>query len=698
MEATARLPTGIRWSVLRADPLLRLCLLVLGILGVPFFVPLLSPETLTHFSENLVDLLQFPMVILAFGYGLGRIEHPEQRRFAVYVMAAIALWWAVRLSYIVLPGAVGTPLGDIGGDLSYMLFYFFIVLAIEARPHLPAGWSEADPTRRLRNTSIAAVLFTMLGYFVIIPSALNYAAYNTWIPSLYMYVALDLYLVARFFHAVHGCKSGPFRAIYLLLGLTAVCWAIFDVLECLMWAGVLELPSGNAIDLLWWIPIPLLLVAGRGLHVATTALESDESSPRFDCPEPGTLRAVAPQVVVAFVIPAMHLAFYSAGLLDTESRSARDILVLLSLPVLGSLLVLQQIILERANRSLQSELQQVNAQLHQSQKMEAIGRLAGGVAHDFNNLLTAIMGHTGLALKRLPPDTPVRNEINQIEKASGRAAQLIKQLLAFGRRQVLQPEVIDLNAVVTDMQEMLQRLIGEDIALVTELADDLGLVNADRSQLEQVIMNLCINARDAMPQGGRLSLITSNEHFPRVERAGEETEDPLGRQVVLAVCDTGIGMSPETQERAFEPFFTTKARDKGTGLGLSTVYGIVRQSGGHILLRSKPGHGTTFRIYLPRREQEAEPSSEAVQHHETSSNIAGGETILLAEDEPSVRELVRDILETHSYRVLEAADGREALQVYERYNGTIDLLLTDVIMPVMGGASWRARSGSTNPI
>jgi two-component system cell cycle sensor histidine kinase/response regulator CckA len=232
---------------------------------------------------------------------------------------------------------------------------------------------------------------------------------------------------------------------------------------------------------------------------------------------------------------------------------------------------------------------------------------------------------------------------------------------------------------------MLQRLIGEDVELVTELADDLGRVRADRGQLEQVIMNLCVNARDAMPHGGRLSLSTANEQFPGVATSDEEAEGPHGRQVALVVSDSGTGMSPATQERAFEPFFTTKDRDKGTGLGLSTVYGSVRQSGGHILLRSEPGKGTTFRIYLPRRKEEAAPSADAGRQREAAPGLGGGETILLVEDEGAVRELSRDILGMHGYCVLEAADGREALQVYEGHDGKIDLLLTDVIMPLMGG-------------
>ena len=687
LDASRALPGAFPWRALLADPIVRLGAFVLGALSLPFLFPGISAQTLESYSERYVDLIRFPLLLLAVGYGLRRIAHREQRRFSIYLMCALGAWWAVRLSYLMFPDAPGTAVGDMAVDLLYVAFYVFMILAIESRPHLESGWSAVDPARKFRTANALAFLFAMLAYFVFIPSALNYEFYYTWLPSLYMYVTLDLYLAVRFFNAGVTNPSSPFRGVYVLLGFAALGWAVFDAFECLSWAGVLVIPSGTAIDLLWWIPIPLVLLAARLQYLAWPNPRRDLPADRFEFGKPGTLRAVVPQIVVAFLIPVVHLAFYGAGLLDAESRAARELLIVGSLLVSGALVLIQQYILERGNRSLQVELRQVNEQLEQSQKMEAVGRLAGGVAHDFNNLLTAIMGNTRLLLDRLPEGSDDRCEVERIDHASRRAATLTKQLLAFSRRQVLRPEIVDLNSVVTDIREMLQRLIGENIELVCTLDPDLGSIRADRGQLEQVILNLCVNARDAMPDGGRLTIHSFRQHLPG-EPTGDDGDLPQGPQVVLVVRDTGHGMDAPTRERVFEPFFTTKERGKGTGLGLSTVYGIVRQSGGHIRLESEPGRGATFWVYFPWRAEPATASrpdpDDSGRTREISSS-SGDETVLLVEDEEVVRDLAREILTMNGYRVVTANQGLDALRAYGAHKGRIDLLLTDVVMPVMGG-------------
>jgi PAS domain S-box-containing protein len=318
--------------------------------------------------------------------------------------------------------------------------------------------------------------------------------------------------------------------------------------------------------------------------------------------------------------------------------------------------------------------------LLQSQKMEAVGRLAGGIAHDFNNLLTVITGRSELLLERLPPDEPLRRDIELFQKTADRAAGLTRQLLAFSRRQVLQPRVLDLSEVVTGLSGILRRLIGEHVDLVIALDPALGHVRADPGQLEQVIVNLVLNARDAMPLGGRLTIETA-----RVDIDAASPEVPgvsPGSYVTLAVTDTGIGMDQETRQRAFEPFFTTKEPGKGTGLGLATVYGIVEQSEGKISVASEPGQGTTFRIYLPRVEHAVETAPLVAASPESPR---GGGTILLVEDEDPVRDLVLEILEGEGYTVLAARDPGAALLVAERHRGPIHLLLTDVVMPHMSG-------------
>ena len=316
---------------------------------------------------------------------------------------------------------------------------------------------------------------------------------------------------------------------------------------------------------------------------------------------------------------------------------------------------------------------ELELQLAQSQKIEAVGRLAGGVAHDFNNLLTVIKSYSTILLSALEGDAR-REDVEEIDAAADRAAALTRQLLAFSRRQVMQPRPLRLNAVVTDIEKMLRRLIGEDVALVTRLDPSLWLVHADPGQIEQVVMNLAVNARDAMPNGGHLTIETAN-----VQR-----DD--GSYVMLAISDTGTGMTPDVREHLFEPFFTTKEKGKGTGLGLSTVYGIVTQSGGDITVQAEPGSGSTFRIFLPQLATE-EGSHPVMERTATVAAPRGNETILLVEDDTALRTLAERILRGYGYTVLVANNGQHALALAGEYGGSIDLVTTDVVMPEMSGAA-----------
>ena len=326
-------------------------------------------------------------------------------------------------------------------------------------------------------------------------------------------------------------------------------------------------------------------------------------------------------------------------------------------------------------------------QLRQAQKMEAVGRLAGGVAHDFNNLLMVIKGHTELLLSSLPPSGPVAHKIEQIDRSADRATALTRQLLAFSRLQVLQPRVMNLNAVIEDMGKLLPRLIGEDIDLAIRPGSDIGMIRADASQLEQIIMNLVVNARDAMPGGGRLLIETANAELDFNYSSSHPMVRP-GRYVLLAVSDNGTGMDAETQAHIFEPFFTTKEQGKGTGLGLSTVYGVVKQSGGFVWVYSEVGKGTCFKIYLPRVDQPAEIPGAPQAFAEAPR---GTETVLLAEDEQDVREVAREFLESGGYTVLEAPDGASAFQLAAAHAGEISLLITDMVMPGITGQELAAR-------
>ena len=330
-----------------------------------------------------------------------------------------------------------------------------------------------------------------------------------------------------------------------------------------------------------------------------------------------------------------------------------------------------------------TDRRQLEEQLRQSQKMEAVGRLAGGIAHDFNNLLMVIQGYADLLADRLAAGDPLRRNAEQIQTASQRATSLTRQLLAFSRKQMLAPKVISIQSIFVDMERILRRLIGEDIQLETSSTADVGLIKADRSQIEQVILNLAVNARDAMPQGGRLTIETANVDLDAAYSGSPAVLAP-GKYVMLAVTDNGCGMDAETQTHIFEPFFTTKEKGKGTGLGLATVYGIVKQSGGYVWVYSEPDRGTSFKIYLPRIEDE-EGERGRDRRTDVQSIERGSETILLVEDEKGVRELAREYLEMSGYTVIEAEDGHTALELAAMHAGTIHLLMTDVVMPGISG-------------
>jgi PAS domain S-box-containing protein len=331
-------------------------------------------------------------------------------------------------------------------------------------------------------------------------------------------------------------------------------------------------------------------------------------------------------------------------------------------------------------------------QLRQAQKMEAVGMLAGGVAHDFNNLLTIITGYSQLILNSIRADDPNRHSVEQIMKAGERAAALTKQLLAFSRRQVLQAKVLDLNKLVGSLASMLQRLIGEDVDLRLVLPLDLGRVSADPGQIEQVLMNLVVNARDAMPKGGVLTVETKNVFLDESYVSRHSSAKP-GQYILLAVSDTGAGMDKATLARLFEPFFTTKGTGKGTGLGLSTVFGIVKQSGGSVEVYSEPGHGTSVKVYLPRIDQPV--SIEA--KNERKMAVRGSETILLVEDDEMVRTLVRETLQREGYHILDAAGPLEARRISEQHNGVIQLMVTDVVMPKVNGRELAEQIGKRRP-
>ncbi len=345
-------------------------------------------------------------------------------------------------------------------------------------------------------------------------------------------------------------------------------------------------------------------------------------------------------------------------------------------------------------KRMEEERQKLEQRLQQSRKMEAIGTLAGGVAHDFNNLLTTILGHADLALSELRPHDPLYEDLMEIKRAGEKAAGLTRQLLSFSRKETRSPQLLDLNTVLRDMHKMLRRLVPEDIELVVDLQENLWPLYMDPSQMDQVIINLVVNARDAMPDGGTLTIETTNVELDRAYFKDRGLEEEPGKFVLLAVTDTGVGMTEAVRSRMFEPFFTTKSRGTGTGLGLATVFGIVKQNRGYVWAYSEPGHGTTMKVYLPRTSRD---TGEGGGSDLVLVRPTGSETVLVVEDNDAVRKLTTAALRRFGYRVLDAPNGEEALDVARAFRGHIHLLLTDVIMPGMSGKALSARLGAWHP-
>ncbi|HEY0997690.1 MAG TPA: ATP-binding protein, partial [Gemmatimonadaceae bacterium] len=408
-------------------------------------------------------------------------------------------------------------------------------------------------------------------------------------------------------------------------------------------------------------------------------------------PEPGTHRLDADLLPLLHQVLRDGIPLLNHRVVTHDGTHRRTCCTVSVFPVRGPDREVTGVACVAVDTSAQDDLE---LQLLQAQKMDAVGRLAGGIAHDFNNLLTVITSYASLALESLPPDTPLRADMQEIRAAADRATALTRQLLAFSRKQVMQPRVVHLNDLAHDMERMLQRLIGEDVELALDLAPDVGFVFADPGQLQQVLLNLAVNARDAMPGGGHLVIETANATLSRELSIGALGAS-AGEYVTLTVADTGAGMTPETQAHLFEPFFTTKPMGHGTGLGLATVYGVVKQSGGDIHVQSAPGEGTRVRIYLPRHHIADEGSD--VSPHAAAVPRPGTETVLLLEDDGALRALAARILAGAGYRIIEAGDPEEALHRSAMHDGPVHLLLTDVVMPGLNGREVAERITASRP-
>jgi signal transduction histidine kinase len=633
-----------------------------------------------------LDRIVLPLMIAFFFLRTRHVDGPEERRFWRLIIAGLIAWLAGTSLYLVSALAELPRSIDLAVDGCYIMLYLFMFLAGDQQPQLPDGWSKRDVLYPFNLVSATVFIAIVFCYMVVVPWAVEQSENAQFFASFNLYVTLDCILTLRFLLLWRASEQLRWRRCFVLLAAATAALAVGDLLEGMSFAGYLEMVAGARADLVWLIPH--LCLAG----VALTCTRDEWTTQRADAGSSRRVQSLLP--VYAFVLPLVHLGLYLLDYLDPAARPSREAIVFFGLVVFAVLSLVQQTRLEGTVTALRADLmiRAMDDTMRQSQRMESIGRLAGGVAHDLNNLLMVIKSYAGLAGQRVAvDDAETRDKLGEIDRAADRAADLIRQLLAFGKQQVLRPEVVAVNDKIRGLEDMLGRILSEGIELVVELDPAAGCVKVDPGLLEQVVVNLAVNARDAMPRGGRLVIRTTSVDGD--DGSGDGDGDHRG-WVEIAVSDTGVGIEPAIQERIFEPYFTTKEMEKGTGLGLATVHGIVEQSGGVIDVDSEPGVGSTFRVLLPRTSD-----AQVVETPTRGRRLCevAGQTVLLTEDETTIREALAEYLSDLGLEVLQAVDGVDALEVAERHEGPIDVLVTDLVMPRMNGPDLARRLARLRP-
>ena len=658
---------------LRSDRLLQAsvaayCLFV----GAHLLLPLKGRELLAESADPVLLALS----IAASVHAARRSAAPVERRFWWMLTGVSGLWSVITVLHLVPTPASFDTLVSVAEDCLYLTAYGVAVLAIESKPHVvvPPGqdsWSSA--VEWMGGGVLGAGL---LAYFIIIPSRVDPQAYSTYVSSMSLFVLLDIGIIARLCWLARAESSERWRVAFSILATAFIVSLVNDTAELVAYVHNGDLETGGLWDIAWVTQFPFYTAAAvAGLRLRGGAVSGDlevASGRRF----------VSPLVPYTFLLPAVDLAGRLAGVLDPHFDHYRAVVVLSCMLVLGGLAVYSHAQQERQHRRVRRELQAVQAELLRSRKMEALGRLAGGVSHDFNNLLSIIIGYAEMLLERAAPGDRIFEPLDQIKGAAERAVTITRQLTTFSQRQHVEGEPFDFDRALLAREPLLVRLAGPGIRLRIEAGTPGGWTLGDTQQFERLLINLVANSRDAITGGGSIDIRSAWLQIG--EDGGGDGSLPSGRYLELTVHDTGCGMSEDVLAHLFEPFFTTKPRGQTRGLGLAVVYGIVRQAGGHIEVASDVGHGTTVRVLFPatappvvRVAEEASTAAAALVPDET--------TILLAEDERGLRRLMRACLERAGYRVLEAADGRAAFELAAQHEGRIDLLLTDVIMPGMNG-------------
>jgi signal transduction histidine kinase/CheY-like chemotaxis protein len=609
------------------------------------------------------------------------------RRFWKLISIALCLWFSVLLDWQ-FSWASRLPFdGEVFVDVLFLAYYFTLLLATAVKPH---ERTDALPLSPILLTEVVAGLVLAIGlleYFVLLPSRLTPTAYESYVPSLSLYVLLDVVLVVRVGTWCWRGAGRRWRIPYAALAAAFACTLLHDIHELLVYsAGQLLTPS--VWDIIWWAQFACLILAARASAIAS---RTEDAGPTDDF-APVHQQLFGPVVSFAFILPVIHLGGHLSGLLDSVLDAQREIVVLACAVALGALAVFHQKLMNDQYRVVSRTLHEAQIQLQQSRKMEALGRLAGGVAHGFNNLLSVIVGYTEILMERIGPGEKNLDALQQIRFAAERAATLTRQLATFSRGRLDQEVSLDLDQALVTHVPTIRRMLTEGILLNVVPGSGGAWILVDPQQFERALLNVVANARDAMPGGGTLSITTRALVVAAKESPALDLVPP-GPYVEVTVADTGHGMDDDVRSRLFEPFFSTRSGEDHRGLGLPIVYGVVRQASGHIQVDSQPGKGAIVRMYFPRHPAPVE----AVPVPAPVAVVARAGTILLAEDERGLRRLMRSTLEDGGFTVLEAGDGGTAVDVADRHSGTIDLLVSDVVMPVLGGPAVARRVLASRP-
>ncbi|MDA7936340.1 ATP-binding protein [bacterium] len=662
------------------DRLLLILISLQIIAGIPYLVPSLFNEAFaSDYEDAFVDVILGAITLAAFVTCLRvRSLHRERRLFQWALTAGMFVWVIAKLSMGFAPDQyTESEAGNAIFDGLLALGMSLFLVAAEMQPDRKAGWTDKNHPFRGRLVAVLFSVTSLYTYFTLAPWLSGSPESDGWGRSLFLFIPFDAFLVLRFGWLRAFSVQPQWRLIYGSLTLVGLLLLGVDIVELMTQEDWISWIGLEPLGLIWFLPY-----IGFTLTARFIAACPPQNTDRPADPPSRVDSANAEIVIVGLILAilAVHFIGPLTGVLAPSLVPVRNLIALSSMCLLGVMSLIQAFSLGRHNRALNKEIEAMNAQLLQSQKMEAVGRLAGGMAHDFNNILTVVMGNEELLRDIVSEDPDAHEHVCAIGEACNRASALTSQLLAFSKDHVQPPISMDLSIVIRRLADMLQRLIDSSIRLQIVEKSNAVWIFANQTQIEQVLMNLCVNARDAMPDGGILTIELDIENIG--DTAVERSAVGEGSHAIVTVRDTGCGMSDEVQARIFEPFYSTKPRHLGTGLGLSTAYAIVEKSNGQVTVKSAPGQGATFKITLPLTDRVPELIAEMENHGPV---LRGHETILVVEDNPPVRNVACGILRNHGYQVLSASSGKEAIRLAEDHPSEIQLILADVLMPEMSG-------------